>query len=462
MNERLRHDLEHLPDLLRKTLEASVDYLQSLDSRPPATDFVPLTDPLSLPEGGVGGERALDLFLERYGRIIPASNGPRFWGFVTGGTTPASLAGDWLTGAYDHNLSSAANSQAPNIETEAVHLLRELFGLPDSFYGTFVTGATVSNFSALAIGREWVARELGHSAAEEGLAGMPPVPVLSGTAHSSTVKSLSMLGIGRRNLRAVPVLPGDREAVDVEALRRALESLGGQPCIVVANAGTVNTVDFDDLRAIAGLKAEFPFWLHVDAAFGGFAACSPAYRHLVDGIGEADSVTIDAHKWLNVPYDAALVFTRHRALQIDVFRNSGAYLGAIAEPPDFIHLGPENSRRLRALPAWLSLLAYGRTGYQDIVERNCAMARLLGERIAASDRFRLLAPVRMNVACFTLAGEVDSARVGAFLARLRDDGRVLMTPTTFQGVAGMRAAISNWRTGEEDVEIAWKAMNDCA
>lgn len=457
MNERLRHDLDHLPDLLRKTLEVSVGYLDSLASRPAAVAFEPLADPLALPEDGFGADRALDLFLERYGNAMPASNGPRFWGFVTGGTTPASLVGDWLTGAYDLNLSSAANSQAPNIEIEAVHLLRELFGLPASFCGAFVTGATVSNFVGLAIGREWVARQLGRSVAEEGLAGMPPIPVLSGMAHSSTVKSLSMLGLGRKSLRSVPVLPEDREAVDVDALRRELEALGGQPCIVVANAGTVNTVDFDDLRAINGLKAEFPFWLHVDAAFGGFAACSPDYRHLLNGIAEADSVTIDGHKWLNVPYDAALVFTRHRALQIDVFRNSGAYLGQMAEPPDFIHLGPENSRRLRALPAWLSLLAYGRAGYQEIVERNCAMARLLGERIAASDRFRLLAPVRMNVVCFTLA---DGSDVGAFLARLRDDGRVLLTPTTFQGVAGMRAAISNWRTREEDVEIAWEAMSD--
>jgi glutamate/tyrosine decarboxylase-like PLP-dependent enzyme len=459
MNDHLRHDLEHLPDLLRKTLEASVDYLGSLESRPAATAFTPLADPLRLPEDGLGADRALDLFLERYGHGMPASNGPRFWGFVTGGTTPASLVGDWLTGAYDLNLSSTANSQAPNIEIEAVHLLRELFGLPASFYGTFVTGATVSNFVGLAIGREWVGRQLGRSVAEEGFAGMPPIPVLSGEAHSSAFKALAMLGLGRKSLRAVPRLPGDREAVDVAALRRELEALGGQPCIVIANAGTVNTVDFDDLRAIAGLKAEFPFWLHVDAAFGGFAACSPAYRHLLDGVAEADSLTIDGHKWLNVPYDAALVFTHHRALQIDVFRNSGAYLGAMAEPPDFIHLGPENSRRLRALPAWLSLLASGRAGYQEIVERNCAMARLLGERIAASDRFRLLAPVRMNVVCFTLS---DGSDVGAFLARLRDDGRVLLTPTTFQGMAGMRAAISNWRTREEDVEIAWQALNDCA
>jgi glutamate/tyrosine decarboxylase-like PLP-dependent enzyme len=460
MDPNLEHDAGQLPDLLRQTLEVSTDYLSSIDTRPAATPL-PAFEPLGLPDAGLGAERTLDLFIERYGQAMPASNGPRFWGFVTGGTTPASLVGDWLTGAYDLNLSNAGNSVAPNIEAEALHLLRGLFGLPPSFHGIFVTGATVSNFVGLAIGREWVARQLGGSAAEDGLAGLPPIRVLSGEAHSSAFKALAMLGLGRKSLRAVPRLPGDREAVDVEALRRELEALHGQPCIVIANAGTVNSVDFDHLRAIAALKAHFPFWLHVDAAFGGFAACSPRYRHLLDGLEEADSITIDGHKWLNVPYDAAMLFTRHRNLQIDVFRNSGAYLGAITDPPDFVHLGPENSRRLRALPAWFSLLAYGREGYREIVERNCAMARNLGERIEASDRFRLLAPVRMNVVCFTLTGEVDAARVGAFLARLRDDGRVFLTPTVFQGVAGVRAAISNWRTREEDVEIAWRAMGEC-
>ena len=295
----------------------------------------------ALPEDGLGAQATLTRFLDRFGAAWPTSNGPRFWGFVTGGTTPAALAGDWLASAYDLNLSSAANSAAPNVEYEAVQLVRELLGLPPEIHGTFVSGATLSNFAGLALGREWVARCYGASVAQDGLHAIPPFPVLSGEAHSSIYKALAMLGLGRASLRTVPRLPDNREAVDVAALRRELARLDGTPCVVVANAGTVNTVDFDDLTAIAELKRHYPFWLHVDGAFGAFAACSPRYRHLVAGLSSADSVTVDAHKWLNVPYDSALIFTRQRNLQLAVFRNSAAYLGELGEPPDFVHLAPE-------------------------------------------------------------------------------------------------------------------------
>lgn len=456
---KLKNDLANLSSLLEKTKQASDNYLNEIDQRPPATGYSK-KDYLALSESGLGSEKTLDLFLERYGNHMPASNGPRFWGLVTGGTTPASLLGDWLTSAYDLNLSHAGNSVAPDIEMEAISMLRELFGLPASFSGTFVTGATMSNFAGLAIAREWIGRQHGKSVSQDGLHAIPPVKILSAEAHASSFKSLGMLGLGRNSLKVIPKLPENREAVDIVELRKALEEMNGEPCIVIANAGTVNTVDFDDIQAITALKSEFKFWLHIDAAFGGFAACSPKFKHLLKGIEHADSITIDAHKWLNVPYDAAMIFTQHHDLQISVFQNSGAYLGAIAEPVDFIHLVPENSRRMRALPAWFSLIAYGKEGYQDIVERNCAMAEKLGAKISASKEFRLLAPVRMNVVCFTLSGDVDAEKVKTFLAKLRDDGRVFMTPTNYLGTPGIRAAFSNWRTEEKDVDIAWAAMTE--
>jgi glutamate/tyrosine decarboxylase-like PLP-dependent enzyme len=462
MHRNLEEDSSQLKNLLQKTLDVSIDYLDSIDERPPATDFVRST-PLSLPADGMGAEAALDLFKKRYGDEMAASSGARFWGFVTGGTTPAALMGDWLVSAYDLNLSNAVNSVAPNIEFEAIELLRGLFDLPADFHGTFVTGATMSNFAGLAMGREWAAGHYGVSIRNDGVGAMPPVPVLSAEAHSSIFKALSMLGMGRNSLKPVPKLGGNREAVDVKALESSLQQLNGAPAIVVANAGTVNTVDFDDFRALAALKEKYRFWLHVDAAFGGFAACSPKYKDLLTGWQTADSITIDAHKWLNVPYDAAMIFTRHRSLQIEVCQNSGAYLGAMAEPPDFFHLSPENSRRMRALPAWFTLLAYGREGYREIVERNCETARLLGKKIENSAKFRLLAPTRMNVVCFTLGSNNPGAEnIREFLTRVRGDGRVFMTPTVYNETPGVRAAFSNWRTTEKDVEIAWQAMNDCA
>jgi glutamate/tyrosine decarboxylase-like PLP-dependent enzyme len=180
---------------------------------------------------------------------------------------------------------------------------------------------------------------------------------------------------------------------------------------------------------------------------------------LVQGIGQADSITIDAHKWLNVPYDSAMQFTRHKHLQVEVFQNNAAYLGSSIESPEFVHLTPENSRRFRALPAWFTLKAYGQEGYKEIVEGNVDMAQLLTERISQSSFFRLAAPTRLNVVCFTLTQEglrLDDIR--EFLELLKQDGRVFMTPTMYQGIPAIRAAFSNWRTNENDIEIIWNAL----
>jgi glutamate/tyrosine decarboxylase-like PLP-dependent enzyme len=463
MDETLARDLKQLDSLLEKALEQSRRFLAGIEQRPPAVSASarPL---LELPAAGLGAGRVLELFTEHYEAQMGASAGPRYFGFVTGGTTPAALVGDWLVSALDQNVSHPGSSAAPLVELETLGLFRQLLGLPESFSGSFVSGATLSNFVGLATARQWVARRRGVDVSAEGLYALKPIPVLCAVPHSSALKSLSMLGMGRNSLQRVPCLPG-RECVDAGALEAQLQALGGEPCIVLASAGTVNTGDFDDLEAVARLRERYPFWLHVDGAFGALVACSPELAHLTRGLEQADSITVDAHKWLNVPYDSAIQLTRHPELVNEVFRNSAAYLGGAGSLVPFADLGPENSRRFRALPAWFTLLAYGRQGYREIIERCCRLARRLGEHLQGSGAFRLLAPVRLNIVCFTLVqpgGNPSLEQVQALLGRVKEDGRVFLTQTVYDGVPGIRAALSNWRTTEADLDLAATALREVA
>ncbi|BBH68087.1 aspartate aminotransferase family protein [Actinoplanes sp. OR16] len=453
MDPLLAGDLADLPGLLQTTRDHAVRLLDDLEERAVARTPAAVR-PATLPARGIGAAGALESFGERWAPGFSASAGPRYLGFVTGGATPAALAGDWITATLDQNGSNRSGSSAAALEDETVGWLRTMFNLGPAFDGAFVSGATMSNMVGLAIGREWLGEQLGVQVSQEGIAALGPITVLSGTPHSSIVKALAMLGIGRSSLRSVPTLP-DREAVDVAALAAALDDLGGRPAIVVANAGTVNTVDFDDLRAIAALRSRYPFWLHTDAAFGAFAALSPTYAHLVDGLDESDSVCVDLHKWLNVPYDSAVQFTRRRDLQIRVFQNTAAYLGDPGPNPDHVHLTPENSRRLRALAAWFTLAAYGSAGHREIVERDIQAAHQLGARLAALPGVRLLSPVRLNVCCFTFPGDIQAA-----VRSIADAGDAFLTPTVYRGEPALRAAFSNWRTTPADVDRVVETLRE--
>lgn len=458
MNKLLRQDLQQVDAFLQEVKDYSIAFLADVDTLPVKSASAAF-ERFELPRKGMGAMNTLLQFKERYGQHLAANSGPRNWGFVTGGATLPAIAGDWLTAVFDMN--AADKDTAPlQIETETIAMLRQLFGLPEAFSGCFVTGATMANFAGLAIARQWLGKQLGVDVAQEGMAALSNAKIVSCVPHSSTVKSLAMLGFGRNALLKLSSLP-EREAIDIEVLKHYLETHKGEPLIVVASAGTVNTVDFDDLKAIAELKKDYNFWLHVDAAFGAFATCVPEYRHLLDGWEAADSITIDAHKWLNVPYDAAMIFTRHQDLQLDTFKNTGAaYLGDPAKDFKYSNYTPENSRRLRALPAWYSLVAYGADGYAGIVNNNIQLARQLGTLIEENDAFQLLAPVRLCVVCFTLnvADEEKQAATDALLKALDESGKVMLTSTVYQGVPAIRAALVNWRTTENDLAIVWEEM----
>lgn len=432
--------------------DAALAWLEALPSQPAAR---PGAAPSPAVPEGLGVAAAIDHARHVLAPQFAASPGPRYFGFVTGGATPAALAGDWLAAAYDQNASHAAGSVAAALEGATTRAFAALFGLGAGMTGYFVSGATQSNTVALATARQWAYRRLGIDVAEQGLAGAPPIRVIGGMPHSSLGKAMSILGLGRARLETVPCLPG-RTAVDPAALARRLADGGDAPTVVLASAGEVSTGDFDDLVALAELCRAHGAWLHVDGAFGLFAALDPERAPLLRGLEHADSVTVDLHKWLNVPYDSALVYTRHPALQREVFRAAAAYLG---DAPDPLHHTPENSRRLRALPAWTTLAAYGRAGIGEWVARNCAMARRLGAGLAAMPQIELLDEVRLNIVCFALREGGDAAR-DAFLERLVADGRAFMTPTRLFGRPAIRAALSNWRTDAPDVDITLDAVRE--
>lgn len=453
----LHKDLAQLDEILTQVQQQSSDYLNHLHNRL-TTGKVNPDQEVGLHEDGLGTLGALQFFNDRFEPAMVASSGPRFWGFVTGGTTPAAIAGDWLASVYDQNTQSAKGNGdiSAVIEFETIRLLLSLFNLPDDFFGGFVTGATMSNFTCLGSARQWIGKQAGKDFAKDGVSGL--IKVLSATPHSSAMKSLSILGIGSNNVVKVKVLPGNREALDVADLEDKIVALNGEPFILISSAGTVNTVDFDDFITIQKLHKKYNFWWHIDAAFGGFAACSPKYQHLVAGWKQADSITIDCHKWLNVPYESAVFFLKekHKRLQMETFQNANAaYLGNPLENFNYLNFLPENSRRLKALPAWFSLMSYGKSGYQEIVENNVRHALLFAEFIESNEAFEMLAPVRLNTVCFSLK---DKNHIDEFLHRLNATGKVFMTSTLYNSVKGIRAAFVNWRTSAVDIQIATDEM----
>ncbi len=365
-----------------------------------------------------------------------------------------------LNTAQNPQTISAQGDISMLIERETIHLLLNLFNLPNTFIGGFVTGATMSNFTCLGVARQWIGKEKGLDFAKNGISG--DLKILSAVPHSSSLKTLSMLGIGSNNFEKVKIKEGNRESICIDDLKLKIKKLNGQPIILISSAGTVNTADFDDFEAISKLKETHNFWWHIDGAFGAFAACSPKYQHLLKNWENADSITIDCHKWLNVPYDSAvfLVKENHKLLQMETFQNSNApYLGNPKEDFNYLNFLPENSRRLRALPAWFSLTAYGKEGYQDIVENSANMAKLLGDFIEKSETFELLAPVRLNNVCFTTIGKKEKNEVLAFLSRLNNSEMVYMTPTMYNKTQAIRASFVNWQTNSTDIEIIINELN---
>jgi glutamate/tyrosine decarboxylase-like PLP-dependent enzyme len=450
---------------LARVLAAAGPYLDSLAERPvldPAARplLAELTGPL--PDKGEGTTAAVDRLLRVGTATATGSAGPRFFHFVMGGTTPAALAADWMASLLDQNSYARASSElATDVETVVLDWLRDLFGLPAGWGGALVASATFANFTSLACATHWWGGEQGTDTTADGLAGLPRMPVLSGGyVHPSARKALQMLGHGRD---VVEVFARDDVGrVDLDAMDRRLAELAGhgRPAVIIGNAGEVNAGDFDPIDSLADLAERHGAWLHVDGAFGLFAALSPRSAHLTRGIERADSVAADGHKWLNVPYESGFALIREPARLGAAFGMPGAaYLPGPDDPAGgYGLLGPESSRRARSIPIWATLAAYGRDGYRAMVERHLDLAQRLSRLVDDAPDLERLADTQSCIVCFRArpAGvpenDLDALnrRLGAALLA---DGRVFAGSTVYAGRVALRPAIVNWRTTEADIDL---------
>jgi glutamate/tyrosine decarboxylase-like PLP-dependent enzyme len=343
------------------------------------------------------------------------------------------------------------------MELQALDWLKELFGLPASMSGIMVTGATMANFVGLASARQWWGEQHGFDVSETGMAGKPQMPVLtSGFVHASTLKVLALQGVGRANVRRF--CRDDFGRLDIEAMQQALEELDGKPAVIVVNAGEVNSGEFDPVKDVIKLARKHNCWVHVDGAFGLFARVSPRVAHFAEGVEHADSITVDGHKWLNVPFDSGYSFVRDLGLMARAFRYSADYLPAVDGPrPTLGAIGPESSRRARSFAVWSTLKAYGREGHRKIVEHCLDIAQHFANQVDRHQMLELMAEVPLNIVAFRFnPGGLSEEQLDRLNQQLGEvviaDGRFLAGTSKIGKRTIFRPAFSNWRTRNSDVE----------
>jgi glutamate/tyrosine decarboxylase-like PLP-dependent enzyme len=445
--------------LLELTASIASDYLESLDERRVFPDVTPeqLREALGgpIPEEPVDATQVVNELVEAAERGVVAMGSGRYFGFVIGGALPAALAADWLTSAWDQNAGLyVCGPSASIVEQITREWILDLLGLPGEGSIGFVTGTQMANATGLAAARFHVLDAVGWDVELRGLQGAPLLRVFAGAKRHATIdRALRLLGLGTPT-----VVDADEQGrMRADELARALTH-GTGPTIVCAQAGEVNTGAFDPLAEIAEACRDAHAWLHVDGAFGIWAAVSPRLRHLVSGIELADSWTTDAHKWLNVPYDSGIVLCAHPESHRRAMTVQAAYLiqdegrRRVRDQVDWV---PEFSRRARGFAVYAALRSLGRTGVVELVERCCAQARRFAEQIAELPGVEVLNEVVLNQVLFRFA---DDEETDAALADVQASGEVWLSGTTWDGRKAIRVSVSNWQTGDDEIELVVDAF----
>ena len=438
--------------LLKHAARDAMDYLEEENTRPvaPSAQAVAALSVLRgpLPSGPTNADTVLHLLHEYGSPATLAKTGGRNFGFVNGGCLPAALAASWLVSAWDQNAAFFVQSPvAVTLEEVALEWVRELLGLPEGSGGAVVTGATMANFSALAAARHALLERAGWDVESDGLFAAPPITVVVGEeVHASVIKALGLLGLGRNRVVRVPVDGQGRMRAD------ALPHMDAHT-ILCLQAGNVNTGAFDPAGAIVPLAHEAGAWVHVDGAFGLWAACSPAYRKLTHGFELADSWATDGHKWPNIGYDCGVALVREPQHLRAAMAMEAAYLvqGEHREPS---YYKPELSRRARGVELWAGLRSLGRSGMAEIVERTSSHARRFAEGLHKAG-YEILNQVVINQVLVSFGSVEKTLRV---IERIQEDGTCWCGGTVWQGKTAMRISISSWATTRDDVERSLAAM----
>ena len=446
-------------DVLGRALAIARAYVASRGDRPvwPATTLHELRAALGgpLPADPIDPADVVDALARAAEPGLVTTTGPRYFGFVTGGALPATVGAEWLTAVWDQPASLYVLSPAASVVEEVAGAwLLELLGLPAGASIGFVTGCHMANVTALAAARHELLRRAGWDVEADGLQGSPRLHVIVGDeVHVSVIGALRMLGIGSGHV--VRAAADDQGRMRPDALAAALSGVDG-PAIVCAQAGNVNTGAFDPLDTMADVTSRHKnAWLHVDGAFGLWAAVSDELRHLVSGIERADSCATDAHKWLNVPYDSGLVFVAHPAAHRAAMSLNAAYLvRSPDEPREPMDWTPESSRRARGFAVYAALRSLGRSGVADLVDRCCRLARRFADRLRVEPTIRILNDVVLNqvlVRVVPPSGDADAATRDAL--RLVQEERVCwLGATRWHGKDAMRISVSNWSTTDADID----------
>jgi len=440
-------------ELLQDAAARASRYLEQVNNRPvaPKSEQISALEALGgpLPQHPCKPKEVLAMLDEFGSPATVATAGGRYFGFVVGGSVPAALAANWLAGAWDQNAAMQVMSPvAAKLEEIVEAWTLDLLGLPRTGGIGIVTGTTMANFSGLAAARSALLHRSGWDVEEMGLFGAPPIQVVVGQeVHVSLLRALTMVGLGRSRVTTVPADEQGRMRAD------ALPKLD-QNTIVCLQAGNVNTGAFDPAKEICARAREQGAWIHVDGAFGLWAAVSPKLAHLVDGTGDADSWAIDCHKWLNVPYDSGIIAVRDpEHLRRALSTGSAAYLtqGSGREPWQYT---PDASRRARGVELWAAMRSLGRSGLCELVERNCRQARMFADRLCGAG-FDVLNDVVLNQVLVSFGSPEETRRV---IAGVQKDGTCWCGGTVWQGHTAMRISVSNWATTDADVEKSAEAM----